>query len=373
MSPEKRIVGRPSSTRIGRKNGGRRPVASPMRKPELIDPFTDPAYEALVTSSPDAEIFHDRLWLELLRDEYGYEIGALAVRDGETLEAVIPFAEIKSRLTGNRLVALPFSDHCPPVLAGGDGLEALGLLGDGLAAHAHQRRYDLTVHAALPSVPAGHVAERFVTHRLALAGDADAAELATAKNFRQPARKARREGLVVERRSDVLGLEDFYRLHLETRRRLGVPTQPRSFILRFERLFAAGRGGVWVVRDGAEPIAAAIFLTHGRTVTYKYGASAASALRKRPNNLLLLEAIREHADRGFERFDFGRTDLDNEGLRKFKRSMGAEEIPLAYTYLNEPAPLGAPSLKERLMSKTIRRGPTVVGRLAGEVLYRHVG
>src|SRR4029077_12195704 len=120
----------------------------------------------------------------------------------------------------------------------------------------------------------------------------DEAEANTSKSLRQGARKAAREGLAVEKRTDAVGLDIFYRLHLETRRRLGVPTQPKSFIDRFPALFDAGRGGVWLVRDGEEPIAAAVYLTHGKLVTYKYGASAASALKKRPNNLLMLEVIR---------------------------------------------------------------------------------
>lgn len=344
-----------------------------MRRTELIDPFLDPGYAELVATGQGAEIFHDLLWLKLLRDEYGYEIGACAVRRDEKIEAAIPFAKIKSRLTGNRLVALPFSDHCPPVLAADAELEALGMLGDTLAAHAEESRLDLTVHAALPSVPAGHVKERFVRHLLTLPTDPDEAERNTSKNFRQAARKAGRAGLVVEKRTDAEGLDIFYRLHLETRRRLGVPTQPKSFIDRFAGLFDAGRGGVWMVLDEGEPIAAAVYLTHGSLVTYKYGASSADGLAKRPNNLLMLTVIREHAERGFKTFDFGRTDLDNEGLRHFKRSLGAEEVPLAYTYLTEPAPLGEPSLKERVMATTIRRSPAVVGRLAGQMLYRHVG
>jgi CelD/BcsL family acetyltransferase involved in cellulose biosynthesis len=340
---------------------------------DFIDPIHDDAYAELVASAPGSEIFHDRLWLELLRDEYGYEIGACCVRDGDRIQAAIPFARVESRLTGKRLVALPFSDHCPPLLAADAPLEALGALGEALAEHAHADRLDLTVHASLPSVPAGHVAERFVIHRLALPSDPDEAEMQTSKSLRQGARRARREGLTLEKRVDAAGLDDFYDLHLATRRRQGVPTQPKSFIARFERLFAAGRGGVWLVKDGEETIAANVFLTHGKTVTYKYGASATSALSKRPNNLLMLEAIREHAERGYETFDFGRTDLDNEGLRRFKRSLGAEELPLSYTYLSEPAPLGAPSLKDKVMTATIQRSPALVGRLAGEVLYRHVG
>jgi Acetyltransferase (GNAT) domain len=341
---------------------------------DFIDPIRDDSYAELVASAPGSEIFHDRLWLELLRDEYGYEIGACCVRDGEEIQAAIPFARVESRLTGKRLVALPFSDHCPPVLATDAGLESLGMLGDALEAHAKESHLDLTVHAALPSVSAGHVKERFVRHLLTLPADPDEAEKNTSKSFRQGARKAARGGLVVEKHTDAAGLDIFYRLHLETRRRLGVPTQPKSFIDRFAGLFDAGRGGVWLVRDEeGEPIAAAVYLTHGKLVTYKYGASAAAGLAKRPNNLLMLTVIRDHAERGFERFDFGRTDLDNEGLRRFKRSLGAEEVPLAYTYLTEPAPLGEPSLKDRVMATTIRRSPAVVGRLAGQMLYRHVG
>jgi lipid II:glycine glycyltransferase (peptidoglycan interpeptide bridge formation enzyme) len=194
-----------------------------------------------------------------------------------------------------------------------------------------------------------------------------------AKTFRQKARQARRGGLEVAQRTDAEALDIFFRLHLETRRRLGVPTQPKSFIARFEKLFAAGHGCVWVVEDAGEPICAAVFLTQGRTVTYKYSASAGASLSKRPNNLLLLEAVRFYAENGFARIELGRTDIDAEGLCRFKRSLGAEELPLAYTYLSEPAPLGEPSLKEKVMSATIRRGPPVVGRLAGQMLYRHVG
>ena len=84
-----------------------------MSSVHFIDPLRDDAYAELVASAPAAEIFHDPLWLELLRDEYGYEVGACAVRDGERIVAAIPFAKIASRLTGKRLVALPFSDHCP--------------------------------------------------------------------------------------------------------------------------------------------------------------------------------------------------------------------------------------------------------------------
>ena len=98
-----------------RRTAGGRPVASPMRRTELHRPLPRPGLARARRAPPRRpRSSTTRSGSRLLRDEYGYEIGACCVRDDERIEAAIPFARIKSRLTGNRLVALPFSDHCPP-------------------------------------------------------------------------------------------------------------------------------------------------------------------------------------------------------------------------------------------------------------------
>jgi CelD/BcsL family acetyltransferase involved in cellulose biosynthesis len=341
----------------------------------LIDPIADPDWLAFVESSPSAEIFHHPRWLELLRAQYGYEFQACCVANGRGIEAGLPIARIKSRLTGRRLVSLPFSDVCSPALAADAGPGALDGLSLALAEEVKKTGLGLTVHAALPNAPEAFVQPRFFRHLLSLSADPAEVEARISKSQLGAAKKAKREGLRGERRTDVAALDAFYALHLKTRRRLGVPTQPKRFIRRFEQLFDEGLGFVWIVLDGDQPIAAAVFLTYNGTVTYKYSASATAALKKRPNNLLLCEAIRWSCEAGFDTFDFGRTDSDNEGLRKFKRSWGAEEHELSYTYLtdSEPALDVAPTMSSRLISATIQRSPAVVGRLAGEALYRHVG
>ena len=151
-----------------------------------------------------------------------------------------------------------------------------------------------------------------------------------------------------------------------------MPTQPKRFIRRFEELFAAGLGFVWTIVEDDQPIAAAVFLTHNGTVTYKYGASDERALNKRPNNLLLSEAIRWSCEEGFHTFDFGRTELENEGLRAFKSGWGANEVELPYTYFSDHEPASESALRDRIMGATIRRSPALVGRMVGEALYRHV-
>ncbi len=184
--------------------------------------------------------------------------------------------------------------------------------------------------------------------------------------------KAKREGLTAERRTDVEALELFYALHVRTRSRQGVPTQPKRFIRRFAGLFEEDLGFVQLVRFGKLPVAAAVFLTFQQTVTYKYGASDFRYLRKRPNNLLFMQAIRWACENGFNSLDLGRTDLDNSGLRAFKASWGAVESDLAYTYLSAEAPRGT-APRNRLIGTIIQRSPSPMSRLIGEMLYKHFG
>jgi CelD/BcsL family acetyltransferase involved in cellulose biosynthesis len=337
-----------------------------------IDPIAEPDWLALIDGSPSAEVFHHPRWLELLHEQYGYELEACCVENGQGIEAGIPIARVESRLTGKRMVSLPFSDVCSPALAPGAGSEALDFLAAALAEEARRTGLALTVHGSLPDAPGAFVRTPFVRHVLALSEDPAEVERGFSKSRIRGVKKARRENLTGTRRTDRAALDDFYSLHLRTRRKLGVPTQPKRFIRRFEELFDAGLGFVSLVLEDERPIAAAVFLTHNGTVTYKYGASDERALRKRPNNLLMSDAIRWACEAGFQSFDFGRTEIENEGLRAFKSGWGAEEIELPYTYFADSEPKPESALRDRLMGATIRHSPTFVGRLVGEALYRHV-
>jgi CelD/BcsL family acetyltransferase involved in cellulose biosynthesis len=107
-------------------------------------------------------------------------------------------------------------------------------------------------------------------------------------------------------------------------------------------------------------------------LTYKYGASDARFWGMRPNHALFWLAIQAACADGYEFFDFGRTDLEDEGLRQFKSGWGGVEEPLEYTTLGKPA--GGPS---RMAGATgaaralLRHSPPWVCRAAGGLLYRY--
>src|SRR5258707_14891482 len=89
-----------------------------------VDPRTDPVWQLLVDRTPSS-VFHSPAWIQVLTDTYGWEASAYVVLDdgGEPC-AGIPFCRIADIL-GERIVALPFSDYCDPLVDNPDTLRCL--------------------------------------------------------------------------------------------------------------------------------------------------------------------------------------------------------------------------------------------------------
>ena len=102
------------------------PCLAPGEAPQLvlapkvarcIDPLADPRWDKFLQKHPRASMFHSTAWLEALRRTYGFRTVAYTTSaDGEDLENAIVFCQIESWITGRRLVSLPFSDHCDPLV-----------------------------------------------------------------------------------------------------------------------------------------------------------------------------------------------------------------------------------------------------------------
>lgn len=344
---------------------------------QLIDPLADSRWAAFVDSAAGANVFHHASWLELLQRSYGYAIRACCIVDeaGE-IRAGLPLALVGGGLRPARLAALPFSDHCAPLTSPVGDAELASELVAGLETLRSELGLALEIRGPVAADASTQVVDRYHLHDIPLEDDVDAVvqRFGRRSQILRGVRRAEREGLVVERRTDAAALAEFYDLHVATRRRQGVPTQPKSFILGFEELFARDMGFVLVVRDGEQAIAAAVFLAFNGTLIYKYGASDPAALGKRPNNLLFLEAIRWGCAAGMRTLDLGRTDIGHESLREFKTSWGAHESTLEYHELGGARRADASTGEmARHIAPIIRRSPPIVGRMIGAALYRYAG
>ena len=327
----------------------------------------------LVSRDPHALPFHHPAWAQLLAECYGFDAFGFALTEAGRLIAGTPVVDVRSPLGRRRWISLPFTDVCPPLVRGDHRLQAR------LEAELDAARQQTGVGSVeLRTAPAGDRAVAFdagLTHTLELDRDPEIVfSRFKPKQVRHAIRYAERSGVIVSQatREEELS-ETFYALQTATRRRLGVPVQPRRyFSLFWRRIVEPGLGFVLVGRIRERPIAAAVFLAWNGSVVYKYSASDAAAWSLRPNNAVLWHAIRWACENGYSRFDFGRSDRANEGLSAFKRGWGADEASLEYATIGQmaAASLGAGRVA-RLGRAVIRHSPSFVCRAVGTALYRY--
>ena len=323
-------------------------------------------WRRFVEGRPERLPFHHPAWAKVLAECYGFPAFVLADRDeAGSVVAGLPVLEVRSIRGKRRWVSLPFTDICPPLGESTDGNEELA------ASSVRDGAPPLEVRAALEH---GARQESGVIHRLALDPDAEVLYPRFHKSqVQRNITRAGKEGVEIHRGLEKRDLtETFYRLHLATRRRQGVPVQPKRFFdLLWTRILEPGLGFVSLAYAGQQAVAAAVFLHWNETVVYKYGASDAGALKLRPNHLLFWDVIQWACRNGYRTLDFGRTDAENEGLRRFKSGWGAVESPLVYTtFGGSPNERGGGKATEAL-STIIRSSPDWVCRAAGELLYKY--
>jgi CelD/BcsL family acetyltransferase involved in cellulose biosynthesis len=332
----------------------------------------DPRWVEFVFASEGATPFHHPAWAALLGDCYRYSAFALVLNDdaGRIL-AGLPVIDVSNRLTGKRWVSLPYTDACPPLVVPRGSVEELVA---GLEEERRRRGIpEFELRAELPGAETRRSSEA-VVHTLPLAPDPGQMEQGFKPMVRRNIAKGNRAGLTV-RRAESVGdvIDTFYGLHVRTRRRQGVPVQPRRYFGQlWQRILEPGLGFCLLVHSDQRPAAGAVFFAWKNTVIYKYGASDDRYLSSRPNHVLLWEAIRWGGANGYVALDLGRTDLDQDGLRRFKSSWGAREEPLVYSTLGEAGGgSGLSSYGAPLLSPLIRHSPASVCRAIGELLYRY--
>jgi CelD/BcsL family acetyltransferase involved in cellulose biosynthesis len=334
--------------------------------------LTDPRWLDFVTRQPSATPFHHPDWGRLIANCYGFRAFAVVTSDatGE-IRAGLPVIEVRHLRGEPKWVTLPFTDYCPPLAPAQQEETDLVCALEQASSTAGIRRVEIRA----PLKGASSASCTALRHVIALDGDPAAVYDGFRSSVRRHIQQAGRRGVTIrwaESPEDLL--DTFYGLHLRTRRRLGVPVQPRRFFrMLWESVIRKGLGSVLVAEASAEPVAAEVFLSWNGTTISKFSASDERAWPLRANNLITWYLIKTACERGSRWFDFGRTDAGNEGLRVFKRSWGAVEEPLVYGTLgvrSEPAP-ARDGMADHVLASVIRHGPKVICRAAGEALYRY--
>lgn len=341
-----------------------------------VDPLRDPRWSEFVGRHSRVAVFHMREWLEALHRTYGYEpLAVTTSAPGEDLSNGLVFCRVRSWLTGRRLVSLPFSDHCEPLVESQEELECLvSALKRELG--ASKSRY-VEIRPVTP--PAGvptdlKEADSFCLHRLDLRPGLEELFHGFHKDcVQRKIRRAEREALAYEEgRSEPL-LQRFYRLLVLTRRRQQLPPQPLAW---FRNLIACmgDKLKIRLASKDGHPVAGILTLRYKGTLVYKYGCSDKWFNNLGGMHLLFWKAIQEAKNDGLLQFDMGRSDWDNPGLIAFKGRWGAVQSVLTYLrYPTRHSQPGAAGLRMRIAKQIFALAPDGLLTTAGSVLYRHFG
>jgi hypothetical protein len=342
-----------------------------------LDPVLDPRWTHFIDGHARASVFHSPAWLEALRRTYGYEPLALTtsapgteVRDG------LLACHVKSWFA-ERLVSLPFSDHCEPLVDQARQVdEILAQVKRGVDAGAWRSaelRPESSVLVASGLDTGSAPRESFWLHRLDLTPGLDALFARFHRSCVQRAiRRAERAGVQYEAGSSEPLLGRFYGLLRLTRRRHGIPPQPFSWFRNLVACFGE-RLTIRIASKDRRPIAGMLTLAFRTSLVYKYGGSDATFHRFGGMPFLFWKLIQEAKMQGFHELDLGRSEIGQPGLIAFKDRLGASRTRLTY-YSYPPAVSGCAvnGRTRRVARHVFRRLPDPALSLAGRLLYRQL-
>lgn len=340
-----------------------------------LNPINDGRWGELVKCHPLSSIFHRGEWLQALVDTYGYRPLVLTTAaPGEPLSDGIVFCEVRSWITGKRLVSLPFSDHADPLLS---EVNMGTQFAEWIAATTRSQRLcyvelrPLLWRGSPASLGTG---QSFWVHTLDLTkSERELFRNLDKSSLQRRIKKAEREQLEYESGSSEKLLDEFYDLLLITRRRHQLLPQPRSWFRNLAKHLKTDFV-VRIARKDGKAIAAIIALSHRRTAVYKYGCSDEKYHHLAGMPFLFWKVITECRAEGAEILDFGRTEPENEGLLRFKDQFGT--VRQRITYLRYPQK----TLDVRDISSRLPFAGHIFSILPGSfswrlggILYRHMG
>jgi len=331
-------------------------------------------WDAFVRACPQATFFHLSAWQEIVRTVFRHRTFFLfAERDGQII-AVLPLAEVKSRLFGHALTSLPFCVYGGIAAAADAGEEALALL----EAEADSLARQLGVqHLEYRNLQARHAdwprQELYVTFRKAILPEPEANMLAIPRKQRAMVRKGIKNELVSHIDPNV---DRFFALYADNVLRHGTPALPKKFFQRLKEAFGDDCEVLTVTDPGGRTLSSVLSFYFRDEVLPYYAGDDLAARELAANDFKYWELMRRACERGCKVFDYGRSKIGT-GPYSFKKNWGFEPQPLSYEYRlykRDSVPQNNPmNPKYRAFIALWKRLPLGVANVIGPHIVRHLG
>jgi len=342
---------------------------------ENINPLAHAQWDKLILESNLYSFFHSYAWIKVLWESYGYKPHFFILKSKRELSALLPFMEVNSRFTGRRGVSLPFSDYCDPIIR--EEIVARRLLEHAIDFGKTSYWKYLDMHGGEILFQGKNPSGEYYGHLLDLKDEPDKMLKQFRGSTRRSIKKAVKSGVEIHKSNSLQSMQDFHRLHCLTRKRHELPAQPFHFFKKIHEHIISKKSGFVIKASCCNKIVgAAVFFHFGKKALFKFGASDLKFQHLRMNNLIMWEAIKWYAKNGYESFCFGRTDMENLGLRQFKQGWGTKEYRIKYfKYDLNTDSLTRPNTDnmDLMLHLVFSRMPIPISRILGAFLYKHFG
>jgi FemAB-related protein (PEP-CTERM system-associated) len=324
-----------------------------------------------VFGAHQATFFHRAEWRTIFEHVFHLKTHYLIAERGGQIVGLLPLVHQRSLLFGDALVAAPFCVEGGPLAKDTQARDALDQAALQLFERTRARYVEFRSRNACR--PGWQVRRGlYADFSRPLSADDQENLRAIPRKQRAVVRKTLTGNLISEIDSQP---DRLFRVYSESVRNLGTPMFPRRYFSVLLQSFGSDCDIVAVLDDGS-PVSAVMNFYFKDGVMPYYGGGTAAARANGANDFLYWEVMRRAAERGYRRFDFGRSKFGT-GSFAFKKNWGFEPSWLEYEYwmrpgtaLPEKNPLNP---KYALFIAAWKHLPVPLANALGPFLIRNLG
>lgn len=300
----------------------------------------DVLLDQYVKKQEHGSVYHLSAWRNASYAAYGHKQIVFVAKQNNDILGVLPLSLVTSPFGKSKLVSLPYADFCGPLTDEPAIAVQLCASAQAYLATSHAKALEIRETRFVNESVLGQalldnaMQTAKVRMLVKLPESADALLASYKPKLRSQIKKAEKNGLTAELRTDLPALQQFYTIYTRNMHRLGSPAHHFSWYKHlWESLTANQSFQIALVFFEQQPIAAGIVLTCGQQACIPWASTLNEFNHLAPNMLMYWHIQASLANQGINCFDMGRSTV-GEGTFRFKQQWGAEPIQLNWREYN---------------------------------------
>lgn len=328
-------------------------------------------WDTYTQTSQEGTVYHLTAWKGIIENTFGHKTYYIYTENDSKITGILPLVLMKSLFFGRFIISVPFFNY-GGICANGEN-ERIALLKYAIeiarkenAGHIelrHTERYEL----GLP------VKESKVTMTLDLPSTAEELWGGFKSDIRRKIRRSQKAGIT----ANIYGPEEidsFYRVFAANMRDLGTPVYSKSFFKNILEVFPQ-QTRVCVLFLKNMPVAAGFLIGFKDKLESPWLSSVKRYNKLYPNMMLYWKMLEYACEKGYKRFDFGRS-TPGGGTYRFKEQWGAKPLQLYWHYWmangNKLPELSPHNPKFKLAIRTWQKLPLWLTKAIGPSIVKYL-